>query len=198
MGTSTAVALFLHGRGRNPADVLTLAERLALPGLSCLAPAAPGGTWYPQSFLAPFAENQPHLDHALARVASWVAEFEARGYPPERVALVGFSQGACLASEFVRRHPRRWGALVAFTGGVIGPDAQNWTPSGHLGGTPVLLASADPDAWVPPERVRQTAVLFRAMGGSVDERIYPGLEHAVNEDEIDAARALLAPLLGAR
>lgn len=190
-----AAAIFLHGRARSPQDVLALAARISLPSLACLAPAAPEGSWYPQSFLAPRAQNQPWLDRALARVEALVGALGRLGHAPERLALVGFSQGACLAAEYVLRHPRRWGALIAFTGGLIGPPGLRWPAGGDLVGTPVLLATADPDAWVPVSRVRETAEVFRAMGATVDERVYPGLEHAVNDEEIEAARALLAPLV---
>jgi len=139
--------------------------------------------------------NQPHLDRALARLDALVVALGEKGHPPERIAWVGFSQGACLACEYVLRHPRRWGALVAFTGGVIGPAGMPLAPTGDLAGTPVLLATADPDPWVPLNRVSETATLFRAMNGVVAEQVYPGLGHEVSDDEIRAARALLSPWL---
>jgi phospholipase/carboxylesterase len=147
--------------------------------------------------MAPVERNQPHLDRALARLDALVAALGACGHPPARVAWVCFSQGACLACEYVLRHPQRWGAVVAFTGGVLGPAGARLAPTGDLGGTPVLLATADPDPWVPVGRVRETSELFRAMNAAVDERVYPGLGHEVSDEEIQAARALLSSRLTA-
>jgi phospholipase/carboxylesterase len=190
-----ATTLLLHGRGRTPEEMLGLAQRIALPGMSYVAVPAAGGSWYPQSFLAPVERNQPHLDWALERVAAIVRELEDRGLARARIALLGFSQGACLAAEFVYRHPARWGALLALTGGLIGPPGTTWATTGDLARTPVLLATSDVDAWVPLERVHESAAVFRAMGAAVDLRVYEGMEHVVSDDEIAAARALLAPLL---
>jgi phospholipase/carboxylesterase len=195
VGEAAAVALLLHGRGGSAGDMLALARRLDLPGMAYLALPAPGGSWYPERFLAPLASNQPHLDQALARIESTVCAIEARGRPRTRIALVGFSQGACLASTYLFRHPGRWGALAALTGGLIGPPETTFPVSGSLEGTPALFATADPDAWVPVERVRQTAALFRAMNAEVDLRVYPGAGHLVTDDALRATQELLARLL---
>lgn len=194
LGEASAAAILLHGRNRSPEEMIDLAVRLDLPGFAYLAPAAPDASWYPVSFLAPVAENEPRLSRALEQVDGVVRALTRRGFARERLVLVGFSQGACLACEYLFRNPARWGALVAFTGGLIGPPGTAWAPSGYLGGTPVLLAGSDVDAWVPLERVTRSAEVFRTMGGAVEERVYPGREHVVCDDEILAARALLAPL----
>jgi phospholipase/carboxylesterase len=194
---AAAVTVLLHGRGRSAAEMIDLATRLDLSGMCFIALAAPGGTWYPQSFLAPIEENQPSLDAALDRIGRTVAELERMGHRRERVALAGFSQGACLASEYVFRRPSRWGALVALTGGIVGPLDVQRVPSGRLDGTPALFATADPDPWVPLARVRDTAGIFRSMGADVDLRVYPGADHAISDDAIGATRTLLARLLRA-
>jgi phospholipase/carboxylesterase len=195
VGEAAAVALLLHGRGGSAEDMLALARRLALPGMAYLALPAPGGSWYPERFMAPLASNQPHLDEALERIESTVRAIEARGRARARIALVGFSQGACLACTYLFRHPARWGALAALTGGLIGPPETTFSISGSLEGTPALLATADPDAWVPVARVRQTAELFRAMNAEVYLRVYPGAGHLVTDDAARATRELLSPLL---
>ncbi|HEX3904912.1 MAG TPA: dienelactone hydrolase family protein [Polyangia bacterium] len=195
VGEAAAVALLLHGRGGSADDMLALARRIDLPGMAYLALPAPGGSWYPERFMAPLASNQPHLDQALARIESAVRAIEARGLPRARIALVGFSQGACLASTYLFRHPARWGALVALTGGLIGPPETTFSVSGSLDGTPALFATADPDSWVPVERVRQTAELFRATSAEVDLRVYPGAGHLVTDDAVRATQELLARLL---
>ena len=195
VGEAAAVALLLHGRGGSADDMLALARRLELPGMAYLALPAPGGSWYPERFMAPLPSNQPHLDQALARIESTVRAIEARGRARARIALVGFSQGACLACTYLFRHPARWGALAALTGGVIGPPETTFSISSSLEGTPSLFATADPDAWVPLARVRQTAELFRAMNAEVDLRVYPGAGHLVTDDAARATRELLSRLL---
>jgi predicted esterase len=176
--------------------MLALAAQLALPEMPFMALAAAEGTWYPESFLAPRARNEPHLRWALERIEAAVSDLEEHGVRRDRVALVGFSQGACLAAEYVFRSPSRWGAVAALTGGLIGPPETTWEPSGGLAGTPVLFATSDADKWVPLERVKKTAEVFRSMRAEVDLRVYPGRSHRVSDEEIEATRGLLARLLG--
>lgn len=191
-----ATLILLHGRGASAEDILSLSEGLGLSKLSALAPRAAGNTWYPQSFLAPLEANQPHLDSALGRLDSIVADLLARGIESGRIALLGFSQGACLACEFVARNPRRYGAVMALTGGLIGPPGTPRDYPGSLAGTPVFLGTSDPDPHVPLARVRETQEVFSRMGAGVELRRYPGMPHTINEDELGACRALLARLTG--
>jgi predicted esterase len=190
--TARAVAILLHGRGRDPEDVLSLADRLGDPGVAFLAPAARESTWYPQSFLAPIADNEPYLSSALALIDRIVGDLQAH-VAPERIGLVGFSQGACLILEYAARHARRYAAVVGFSGGVIGPPGTPRDYAGEMAGTPVFLGCSDIDAHIPLPRVHETAQVFRRLGAAVDERIYPGMGHLVNRDEIDAVRTLLSP-----
>ena len=183
--------MLVHGRGASAESILTLAEELQVEGLAALAPQAAGQSWYPYSFLAPLAANQPYLDSALRRLESIVAELLARDVPGERIALLGFSQGACLTLEFTARHPRRYGAVMGLTGGLIGPPGTPRDYVGSLDGTPVFLGTSDPDPHVPFERVRETGTVLARMGAGVELRRYPGMPHTINEDELDACRALL-------
>lgn len=184
----------LHGRGASAENILGLAQAMALPQLAWLAPQARGGAWYPYSFLAPLQENQPGLDSALRLIAGIVDTLLRAGCRRERIALLGFSQGACLATEYLARHAARYGALIAFTGGLIGPPGTRFAYSGSLAGTPCLLAAGDPDPHVPWQRVEESAQALSALGGDVTLRRYPGLPHVVNDDEVALARALLTPL----
>jgi phospholipase/carboxylesterase len=188
---AAATLVMIHGRGASAASILALHGELAIDGLAAVAPHAAGNTWYPHSFLAPLDANQPFLDSALRRVESVVADLLARGVPSERVALLGFSQGACLVSEFVARHPRRYGAVMALTGGLIGPAGTPRDYAGSLAGTPVFLGTSDPDPHVPFARVRETEAVLRELGARVEVRRYPGMPHTINEDEVEACRALL-------
>jgi predicted esterase len=184
----------LHGRGATAADILTLVPEIDQPDLTFWAPQAAGFSWYPQRFLAPLANNEPSLSSALALVAGLVDELEELGLPPEKTALLGFSQGACLALESAVRRPRRYGGVVAFTGGLIGPPGTVWTAPGSLAGTPVFLGTSDRDPHVPRERAEESAQVLERSGATVDLRIYPGLGHTIVEDELEAARSILSRL----
>jgi phospholipase/carboxylesterase len=186
------VIILLHGRGGTAGDILALGRDLAPPGVGLVAVPAAGNTWYPKSFLAPVAENQPFLDSALRRVESEVASLLASGLDSRRVAIMGFSQGACLALEYVARHPRRYAAAVGLTGGLIGPPGTPRSYPGSLAGTPVFLGANDPDPHVPFARIQETAATLTGLGAAVELRRYPGLPHAVNDDEAAVCRRLFA------
>jgi predicted esterase len=191
LNQSAGLLILLHGRGATAESILTIYNELDRPDISAIAPQAVGRSWYPYSFLAPIPDNQPHLDRALATVDACVQEALANGVPAERIALLGFSQGACLASEYVIRNPRHYGAIMALTGGFVGPLDMVRHDQGDLAGTSVLLAAGDPDPHVPFTRVQDTADLMTRMGAAVDLRRYPGLAHTVNEDELEACKALI-------
>jgi predicted esterase len=189
-----AALLLLHGRGGSASDMLRLAEALALPELHCRAPEAPTRSWYPHSFLAPLAANEPALSQALGLVDAALNGLAADGFPAERVVILGFSQGACLACEYVARHARRYGGLVALSGGLIGPPGTPRAYPGGLAGTPAFLGCSDVDPHIPLARVRETTQVLLALGAAVTERIYPGFGHGINEDEIREVRILLTGL----
>ncbi len=186
-----AAAILVHGRGGSAEGMLGLAAAIAVEDIAWLAPQAEGGAWYPHSFMAAIESNEPWLSASLDLLDRLVARCGADGLPPERVALAGFSQGACLAAEYAARNARRYGGLVLLSGGLIGPPGTPREYPGSLSGTPVFLGCSDIDPHIPVERVRETARVLRSMGAEVDERIYPGLGHTVIDDEIDAARRIL-------
>jgi predicted esterase len=191
-GEARLCAILIHGRGASPEDILGIAHELGLADIAYLAPAASGNTWYPLSFLSPIAQNEPGLSSALLVIEGLIAHLSELGVPPERIALMGFSQGACLTLEFAARHAQRYAAIAAFSGGVIGPPGTPREYPGSFAGTPAFLGCSDVDAHIPVERVRESAEIFRRMGATVDERIYPRMGHTINQDEIDAVRAMLA------
>jgi predicted esterase len=191
LGQAPGTVIMVHGRNAAPANILDLVPRLARPSFTYLAPAAAGRTWYPYSFMADTASNEPGLSSGLAVLASLVERIETAGIPRSRVVLMGFSQGACLAAEFAVRHASRFGGVVAFSGGVIGPPGTRWDYPGTFEGTPVFLGCSDHDSHVPESRVNESADLFAAMGAAVTRRIYPGMGHLVNDDEIAFARTVL-------
>jgi predicted esterase len=183
--------VMIHGRGATAADILTIAAELDRPGFAYLAPQAAGNTWYPLRFLAPLQENEPHLSSALNAVDGVFAHIAAAGMAPERTLLLGFSQGACLALEYAARHARRYGGIVGLSGGLIGPDGTPRDYAGSLDGTPVFLGCSDADPHIPVERVHHTTEVLQRLGGDVSERLYPGLGHTVNHDEIKVVRGMM-------
>jgi predicted esterase len=188
------VAILLHGRGASAEDILGLADQFSARDIAYVAPQAASSTWYPYSFLAPIAQNEPWLGSALRVVADLIEDLARQGIPSERLVVMGFSQGACLTLEFAARHARRYAAVVAFTGGLIGPPGTRREYTGDFAGTPVFIGSSDVDPHVPLERVQESTAVFRRMGATVDERIYPRMGHTINADELRAADALLSAL----
>jgi predicted esterase len=191
LATARLVAILVHGRGASAEDILSLTHELRVKDVAYLAPQAAGATWYPYTFLAPIERNEPGITSGLNVLSSLVDEAGTRGVEPNRVVLMGFSQGACLALEFAVRHARRYAAVVGLSGGLIGPPGVARDYAGSLEGTPVFLGCSDVDPHIPLERVHETADVCRRMGAQVDERIYPRMGHTVNRDELDAIDRLL-------
>lgn len=193
-----ATLVLIHGRGADAQGMLDLYAALDLPRLAAIAPQAAGHTWYPHSFLARTESNQPWLDSALARLKSIVDDLVARNIPPERIALLGFSQGACLTLEFAARNPGRYGAVIGLSGGLIGPAGTPRNYPGAFDGTPVFLGCADPDPHIPFTRVVETEGVLTHMHAAVELRRYPNQPHAINQDEFDATRTLLERLVSTK
>ena len=185
-------AVLVHGRGASAEDILGLARELTPADVAYLAPQAAGGTWYPYSFLAPTEHNEPSLSSALRLIARLLDGLREQGLDSERVALMGFSQGACLSLEFAARHARRYAAVAALSGGLIGPPGTPREYGGAFADTPFFLGCSDVDPHIPLERVRESSAVLARMGAKVDERIYRGMGHTVNRDELEAVDALLA------
>lgn len=196
IGSARAAMIMIHGRNAGPENILDLARLLPHPDYAFLAPAAAGGTWYPLSFLAETARNEPGLSSGLGVIHDLVGSLESQGIPRRRIILLGFSQGACLSSEYAVRHAARFGGVVALSGGLIGPPGTAWNYPGSFEGTPVFLGCSDVDGHIPRARVDESAAVFSDMGAAVTERIYPGMGHQVNEDELEFVRGLMVAALG--
>ena len=194
VGVARGALILTHGRGATAESILSLGADLGVTDLALFAPQAAGNTWYPNSFLSEIALNEPGISSGIRVLADLVARIEEWGIPAERIALLGFSQGACLTLEFSARHARRYGAVIGFSGGLIGPDGTPRDYPGTLDGTPVFLGCSDVDSHIPEERVHLTATVLERMGGIVDERIYKGMGHHINADEVRAASAMLASM----
>lgn len=198
LAESRRAAILVHGRNASPRNILDLVPRLDRPGFTYFAPAAADNTWYPLSFLAEREKNEPFLSSALVRLDTIVADVVGAGVARDRIVLLGFSQGACLASEFAYRHPARYAGLIAFSGGLIGPPGTTWSAEGRFDGMPVFFGCSDVDAHVPRRRVDESADVFARLGAAVTTRIYPGMGHLVNDDEIEQARVLMDRVSAAR
>jgi predicted esterase len=192
LGKGRGVVVMVHGRNASPQDILTLVPALDRPDFTYLAPAAANRTWYPYSFLTETSKNEPDLSSALSTIHTLVEGTIARGgIRRDRIVLLGFSQGACLAAETAVRHAGRYGGVIVFSGGLIGPPGTTWTGPGSFAGTPIFLGCSDQDAHIPKSRVEESADVFRRMEADVTMRLYPGMGHLVSDDEIAAARAIL-------
>lgn len=194
---ASSAMILIHGRGADARSILELGRILRTEDMVCVAPQAANFTWYPHSFVAPLAKNQPWLDSALRMLGERVAELEEAGISRDRIVLAGFSQGACLASEFTARNPGRWGGLLVFSGGLIGPLGMDVRKEGDLSGTPVFMGCSDRDPHIPLERFEETGEALKAMGAQVDLRVYPGMGHTIIEDELEAATRLVTAALDA-
>ena len=192
---AAAAVILVHGRGASAEDILNLGQEFGHPDLAYLAPQAAGNSWYPYSFLAPIQQNEPWLTSALHKLAHLVEDISHAGIAREKIILAGFSQGACLASEFVARNAARYGGLIAFSGGLIGPPGTEFRYAGKLGGTPAFLGGSDPDAHVPWQRVEESAAVLSALGAEVLLRRYPLMGHTINQEELEEARRLITEAL---
>jgi len=195
LGEATAGCVLVHGRGATARSISELGHEVHAEGMAFVAPQARGNTWYPNSFLAPIESNEPHLTSALQAIEDAITELVEAGIDREGIVLLGFSQGGCLASEYAARNPRRYGGVVALSGGLIGPEGTDFTYEGTVEETPVFLGCSDVDPHIPVERVHETATVFENLDGDVTERIYEGMSHTVNRDELEYVRELVAGLV---
>ncbi|HEY6225301.1 MAG TPA: dienelactone hydrolase family protein [Gemmatimonadales bacterium] len=196
LGQSPVVMIMVHGRNAAPANILSFVPALGRPDITYLAPAAADRTWYPLSFMAEKEKNEPGISSGLWVLEQLVAHVVRSGVRRDHVVLLGFSQGACLTSEFAASHADRYGGVVLYTGGLLGPPGTTWSYGGSFGGTPIFLGGSDVDAHVPKTRVDESAAVFQRMGATVTEKIYPGMGHLVNEEELAFARTLLDEISG--
>lgn len=191
LGEAKVVMVMVHGRGASARDILSLSGEFGRDDVAYIAPQAYGNTWYPQSFLMPLAANEPFLTSALEAVGDVIKQIESAGVPAEKIIILGFSQGACLSTEFAARNAKRYGGVVALSGGLIGADGTPRDYAGSLAETPVFLGCSDVDFHIPLQRVHDSKTWLEALGADVTERIYPNMGHTINEDEINFVRDLV-------
>ncbi len=196
LAKATAAMIMVHGRGATAQDILSLAAALDNSQFAYIAPQAKGNAWYPNPFMAPMHSNEPWLSSALSVLEALLARVEEAGIPAERTMLLGFSQGACLTTEFVARQPRRYGGVAGLSGGLIGPDSTPRDYPGSLDGTPIFLGCSDVDPHIPKTRVLETERVLSSLGGAVTARLYPNMGHMVIDDELEFVRKMMLELGG--
>lgn len=184
--------IMIHGRGASAESIIGLSDEFDHEDrVAFLAPQASGFTWYPYSFLAPTENNQPGLNSGLQAISDLIDQIEKKDILKENIFFLGFSQGACLATEFVARHPGKYAGVIGLSGGLIGEKIDPSVYYGDLEGTPLFLGCSDIDPHIPKERVDETEAVFEKLGGKVTKKIYPGMGHLVNEDEIQHIQEML-------
>ena len=195
--SAVAAMVMVHGRGATAESILSLVPAIDTPGFAYLAPQAAGNTWYPNSFLAPIPSNEPGITSGIAAIGDVLRRISDAGIPPERTMLLGFSQGACLSLEYSARNARRYGGVAGLSGGLIGPDDTPRDYPGSFDGTPIFLGCSDVDDHIPAKRVKDSARILEKMGAVVTMRLYPGMGHLVNDDEVSAVKAMMAAVVAA-
>ncbi|MBO9635313.1 MAG: dienelactone hydrolase family protein [Chitinophagaceae bacterium] len=191
LSQASSALIMIHGRGGDAADILSLSSYFPVQDFALLAPQATNNTWYPYSFMAPVAENEPWLSSAIKVVDEVVNDVLNAGIQHRDIYLLGFSQGACLTLEYAARHAHRYGGVIAFTGGLIGADIDVSNYKGDFNQTPIFIGTSDPDPHVPPSRVLASAAILRGMKATVTEKIYPGMGHTISQDEITQVNKLI-------
>jgi predicted esterase len=194
--TARVAVVAVHGRGQTPEFMYDASRPIEATGVRYYAPHAHGDSWYPEPFMVPVEKNEPDLGFALEALRACVHDVERDGFDRRRIVLWGFSQGACLVSQFAVTGTDQVGGLIIFTGGHIG-DGAAAVPAGRtLAAVPALVRSIEDDPWVPSERVRGTAQVLRDLGAVVDLRIDPGNEHVITTEATRAAGRLLTGTFG--
>lgn len=183
--------IMIHGRGASAEDILSLARHLNVKDYALFAPEATNNTWYPYSFLAPPMQNEPKLSSAIGILNEIVEDINEGGIASENIYFLGFSQGACLTLEFTTRNARKWGGVVAFTGGLIGDKIHLDNYKGNFENTPIFIGTSNPDPHVPVERVNETTKILKQMHASVTEKVYQNMGHTISQDEIELANKLI-------
>lgn len=189
---SAEVAMILvHGRGASADNMLLFADEFNRADIHYRAIQAKGHTWYPRSFLAPIEMNEPGISSGLQAIYEHLSDLNEAGIPTDRIILLGFSQGACLATEFAARHPQKYGGVIGLSGGLIGEEVDPQNYSGSLENTPTFLGCSDRDPHIPKERVEHTAEIFEGLGADLTKKIYEGMGHTVIPDEIQHINRIL-------
>ena len=191
LNKNKSVLIMIHGRGATAEDILCLANHLPVENFVLIAPQVVGNTWYPHSFMAPQSQNEPFLSNSLEEIDTTVKNVVEKGISFENIFFLGFSQGACLTLEYVTRNAKKWGGIIAFTGGLIGDKLTLENYKGDFSGTEVYIGTSNPDPHVPVNRVKETEQLLRKMNADVIIEIFEQMGHTIIQKELISAGNLL-------
>ena len=183
--------IMVHGRGGCARDILSLANQLNVQEYALLAPQANHNSWYHYSFMAIPEHNEPWLSSAIEIISDTVDHVIRRGISAENIYFLGFSQGACLVLEVTARDAKKYGGVIAFTGGLIGDKIYLDNYKGDFKGTPVFIGTGDFDSHVPLERVNETYTVLTEMKANVTKKVYPNKPHAISDEEIELVNSLI-------
>ena len=195
LGEASGAMILIHGRGASAPDILQIANELYHPGIAYFAPQANQYTWYPNRFIEPIEKNEPYLTSALQVIDDLLKEIVEAGIPTEKIILGGFSQGACLTSEYVARNPKKYGGVIVYSGGLIGPISKEFSYTGSLEGTPIFVGCSDTDFHIPESRVTETADVLQKLGAIVTKKIYPNMDHTIIQDEIEHGKHIVDAMM---
>lgn len=184
-GEATKVAILIHGRGASAEGILSLKDQLNLENFALFAPQAPGNSWYPYSFMAPDESNQPSFSNAISILDDLANDVLSQGFSNDQLYFIGFSQGACLSLEYAAQHGKKYGGIIAFTGGLIGEKLNPGKYIGDFAGTPVFIGSSQKDMHVPLERIEDSATQLEKMGAKVKTLIFKDTQHTIRKEELD-------------
>ncbi len=185
LGEADKVAIMIHGRGASAENILSLKDHLHFEGFALIAPQAPGNTWYPNSFMAPDKNNEPAFSIAIQLIDDLVKDVLDKGFSSEQIHFIGFSQGACLSLEYAAQQAKKYGAVIAFTGGLIGEQLNPEKYKGNFKGTPIFIGASHQDMHVPLRRIEESAKQLESMGAKVKIFIFQDNEHTIREEEVD-------------
>lgn len=192
-----AVVVFLHGYGADGADLLGLADPLAphLPGVAFYAPDAPersvnnpmGYQWFPIPRLdgsseAQAREAKAHSVEALNAYLDKILTDE--GLTPDRMIVIGFSQGTMMALDVLPRRNAEIAGIVGFSGRLLDPEKLE---SEATAKPPVLLIHGDQDPMVPFEDMGLAGDALQKAGFTVYAHVMKGTGHGIAPDGLSVA-----------
>ena len=194
-GKATHLVVLCHGYGSDGNDLIGLAPhwQRALPTVAFVAPNAPepcagapsGYQWFPISRIDPQVLHEGVEQSASVLDSFLNAELARLELPPERLALVGFSQGTMMSLHVgLRRKPA---CIVGYSGALAGD-----VPALGADAPPVLLVHGDADTMIPAEAMFAASVALGRAGTSVQWHLAPGVGHGIDPSGLELGAAFLA------
>lgn len=181
------IVILLHGRGGSAEDILSLTFSLPNKDVSYIALTADDNQWYPYPFTYNRQDLEPFLSNSLKKVDELVT-YALQFQKPSNIYLAGFSQGACLALQYISNSKHKLGGVFAFSGGLIGSDEELnvFSTSNNI-----FIGCSTNDPFIKLDRVNKTIDLFKGKGNFVKTHIYEGSSHHISIEEINELKEIL-------